>query len=84
MSEQQKPQETLAAAAFEPRRQVVAETRPKLQPRLLALGLGGLLLAYSLFFLLTARSVTINADTVTPIDVSVGGLTLPFGDPIVD
>ena len=80
MSEQQKPQETLAAAAFEPRQEVVAETRPKLQPRLLALGLGGLLLAYSLFFLLTARSVTINADTVTPIDVSVGGLTLPFGD----
>ena len=80
MSEQQKPQETLAAAAFEPRREVVAETRPKLQPRPLALGLGGLLLAYSLFFLLTARSVTISADTVTPIDVSVGGLTLPFGD----
>ena len=78
MSEQQKPQETtLAAAAFEPRKQVIAETRPKLQPRLLALGLGGLLLAYSLFFLLTARSVTINADTVTPIDVSVGGSPCP-------
>ena len=80
MSEQQKPQKTLAAAAFEPRQEVVAETRPKLQPRLLVLGLGGLLLAYSLFFLLTARSVTISADTVTPIDVSVGGVTLPFGD----
>lgn len=80
MSEQQKPQKTLAAAAFEPRQEVVAETRPKLQPRLLVLGLGGLLLAYSLFFLLTARSVTISTDTVTPIDVSVGGVTLPFGD----
>ena len=80
MSEQQKSKETLAASAFEPRQEVIADTRPKLQPRLLALGLGGLLLAYSLFFLLTARSVMINADTVTPIDVGVVGLTLPFGD----
>jgi formylglycine-generating enzyme required for sulfatase activity len=80
MSEQQKLQETLAAAVFEPRQEVVAETRPKLNPQLFALFLGGLLLTYSLFFLLTARSVTINADAVTPIDVSVGGLTIPFGD----
>lgn len=80
MSEKQKLQETLAAAVFEPRQEVIAETGPKLKPQLFALWLGGLLLAYSLFFLLTARSVTINAETVTPVDVSVGGLAIPLGD----
>lgn len=79
MSEKQKLQETLAAAVFEPRQEVIAETGPKLKPQLFALWLGGLLLAYSLFFLLTARSVTINAETVTPVDVSVGGLAIPLG-----
>lgn len=80
MAESQKPEEALAAAAFEPQKAVVEEKAPKLQPRLLVSVLGGLLLAYSLFFLLTARSVTVTADTVTPVDISVGGLTLPFGD----
>ena len=75
MSEQQKPQETLAAAAFEPRREVVTETRPKLQPRLWRGARRTHWRTHS-FFLLTARSVTINADTVTPL-VSVGGFTPP-------
>ena len=79
-TERQTAQETLAAAAFEPRQEVAAEGRSRLQPRLMILALGGAILAYSLFFLLTARSVTINADTETPIDVRVGGLNLPFGD----
>lgn len=80
MSEQKKTPKTLAAAEFEPRREVVPEKTKKLPARTLALGLGAFILAYALFFLFTARSVTVTADTETPIDISIGGLTLPFGE----
>jgi len=77
---QQTPQEPLAASTFEPRQEVVAQKRSKLQPRLLALTVGGVFLAYSLFFLLTARSVTITADTMAALEIRVSGLNIPFGD----
>ena len=38
----------LEAASFEPRSEVLAKSKPKLQPRVLALIAGGLLLAYAL------------------------------------
>ena len=80
MTEQQTPQERLAAATFEPRQAVIVEKTAKLQPRLVVLALGTLVLAYALFFLLTAKSVAVTSETVTPIDINVGGLALPFGD----
>lgn len=83
MSEPHKPQERLAAASFEPRREVVVEEESRLQPRFFILVLGGLVVAYSLFFLLTARSVTVTADALTPLDIRVGGLNLPFGDQLL-
>lgn len=79
MAELRKSHEPLEAASFEPRSEVVAKSKPKLQPRVLALIAGGLLLAYALFFLLTARSVTVTSGAASPLDVSVGGLTVPFG-----
>ena len=80
MTEQQTPQKRLAAATFEPREAVIVQKTTKLQPRLAVLALGTMVLAYALFFLLTARSVAVTSETVTPIDINVGGLALPFGD----
>ena len=80
MTEQQTPQERLAAATFEPRQAVIAQKTAKLQPRLVVLALGTLVLAYALFFLLTAKSVAVTSETVTPVNINVGGLALPFGD----
>mgnify|MGYP000529904428 FL=1 len=60
MTEQQTPQERLAAATFEPRQAVIVQKTAKLQPRLVVLALGTLVLAYALFFLLTAKSVAVT------------------------
>jgi hypothetical protein len=40
----------------------------------------GLLVAYTLFFLLTARSVSITVESETAPSIDISGLHLPFGE----
>lgn len=71
--------ERIAATAFEPLSQAVTQ-RPGLPKGKLALVIAALLLASILFFLLTARSLTLNIAAEGDTSYSLSGWHLPFGE----
>ena len=80
MADQRPQTDALSAATFEPRSDAEVETRRRVTPVGVAIGLSGLLIAYVLFFLLTARSVSVTVSAETPSSISISGIHLPFGE----
>ena len=79
MSDSPKQPETLSAAKFEPRVDIAVAGKRRFSPlKLLAL-LGALAVGYGLFFLLTARSISVEVDAETAPTIDVRGLHLQFG-----
>ena len=79
MSESPKQPETLSAAEFEPRIDIAVARKRRFSP-LKVLGLlGALAVGYGLFFLLTARSITVEVDAETATTIDVRGVHLQFG-----
>jgi formylglycine-generating enzyme required for sulfatase activity len=68
----------LSAAVFEPLSTASAGQQAAKWPWLVG-ALGGLIVLYALFFLLTARSLDIAVDAVGPADVQISGLVIPIG-----
>ena len=71
--------EQLAATAFEPLSQA-SEQRRRINITQIALGVAGVLVATLLFFLFTARSLTLNIDAEAEPDFSLSGLNWSFGE----
>ena len=71
--------EALTAAAFEPLSQASAETR-RINATHIALACAGLLVAAFLFFLFTARSLTLDIEADTETRFSLSGFHWSFGD----
>ena len=63
MSDERRHDESLSPAAFEPRTEITVATRRRIKPATALLLVAGLLVAYTLFFLLTARSVSIIVES---------------------
>ena len=80
MSDERRHDESLSPAAFEPRTEITVATRPRIKPATALLLVAGLLVAYTLFFLLTARSVSITVESETAPSIDISGLHLPFGE----
>ena len=86
MSDQDRPDmpinktRELEAVRFEPAAAQTNETRSfRLKPVTIATSIAIALIAYILFFLLTAKSVAIDVRATTAGDVSISGLAVPFG-----
>ena len=71
--------EQLAATAFEPLSQA-SEQRRRINITQIVLGVAGVLVAAPLFFLFTARSLTLNIDAEVEPDFSLSGLNWSFGE----
>ena len=71
--------EQLAATAFEPLSQA-SEQRRRINIAQIVLGVAGVLVAALLFFLFTARSLTLNIDAEVEPDFSLSGLNWSFGE----
>ena len=71
--------EQLAATAFEPLSQA-SEQRRRINVTQVVLGVAGVLVAALLFFLFTARSLTLNIDAEAEPDFSLSGLNWSFGE----
>ena len=71
--------EQLAATAFEPLSQA-SQQKKRLNVTQIALGVAGVLIAALLFFLFTARSLTLNIDAEAEPDFSLSGLNWSFGE----
>ena len=71
--------EQLAATAFEPLSQA-SEQRRRINITQIVLGVAGVLVAALLFFLFTARSLTLNIDAEAEPDFSLSGLNWSFGE----
>ena len=71
--------EQLAATRFEPLSEA-ATTQRRISVTQLALALAGMAVALLLFFLFTARSLTLNIEAETPPDFSLSGLNWSFGE----
>ena len=71
--------EQLAATAFEPLNQS-SQQKKRINVTLIALGVVGLLIAALLFFLFTARSLTLNIDAGAEPNFSLSGLNWSFGE----
>ena len=69
----------LAATAFEPLSQS-SEQKQRVNATQIALGVAGVLIAALLFFLFTARSLTLNIDAEAEPDFSLSGLNWSFGE----
>lgn len=80
MSDERRHDESLSPAAFEPRTEITVVTRRRIKPATALLLVAGLLVAYTLFFLLTARSVSITVESETAPSIDISGLHLPFGE----
>ena len=80
MSDERRHDESLSPAAFEPRTEITVATRRRIKPATALLLVAGLLVAYTLFFLLTARSVSITVESETAPSIDISGLHLPFGE----
>ena len=80
MSDERRHDESLSPAAFEPRTEITVVTRRRIKPATTLLLVAGLLVAYTLFFLLTARSVSITVESETAPSIDISGLHLPFGE----
>ena len=79
MSESPKQPETLSAAEFEPRVDVAVARKRRFSPLKLLGLLAALTVGYGLFFLLTARSISVEVDAETAPTIDVRGLHLQFG-----
>jgi len=71
--------EQLAATAFEPLSQTSVK-RQRVNVAQVVLGVAGVLVAALLFFLFTARSLTLNIDAEAEPDFSLRGLNWSFGE----
>jgi formylglycine-generating enzyme required for sulfatase activity len=71
--------EQLAATTFEPRSQASEQTQ-RVNVAQIVLGVAGVMIAALLFFLFTARSLTLNIDAETEADFSLSGLNWSFGE----
>ena len=71
--------EQLAATAFEPP-SPSSQQKKRLNVTQIALGVVGVLIAALLFFLFTARSLTLNIDAEAEPDFSLSGLNWSFGE----
>ena len=71
--------EQLAATAFEPLSQS-SQQKKRFNVTQIALGVVGVLIAALLFFLFTARSLTLNIDAEAEPDFSLSGLNWSFGE----
>ena len=80
MSDERRHDESLSPAAFEPRTEITVVTRRRIKPATALLLVAGLLVAYTLFFLLTARSVSITVESETAPSIDISGVHLPFGE----
>lgn len=69
----------LTAATFEPLREAVS-ARSSVSPAQIGLAVAAVMVTALLFFLFTARSLTLNIEAETETDVSLGGLHWSFGD----
>jgi formylglycine-generating enzyme required for sulfatase activity len=74
--------ESLAATTFEPLSQATSEKR-RVSPAQIAAGIAGILLVALLFFLFTARSLTLNIVAEADPDFSLSGLNWSFGERIL-
>ena len=74
--------ESLAATTFEPLSQATSETR-RVSTAQIAAGIAGTLLVALLFFLFTARSLTLNIVAEADPDFSLSGLNWSFGERIL-
>ncbi|MDA9837893.1 PEGA domain-containing protein, partial [Luminiphilus sp.] len=79
MSDSPKQPETLSAAKFEPRVDIAVAGKRRFSPLKLLGLLGALAVGYGLFFLLTARSISVEVDAETAPTIDVRGLHLQFG-----
>ncbi|MEC9214654.1 MAG: PEGA domain-containing protein, partial [Pseudomonadota bacterium] len=80
MSNERNQSESLSPTAFEPRRETAVATTRRLTPAATLLVVAGLVIAYVLFFLLTARSVSVTVKSETTPSIDISGLHLPFGE----
>ena len=62
MPNERNQSECLSPTAFEPRGEMTVATSRRLTPATVLLVVAGLIIAYVLFFLLTARSVSVTVD----------------------
>ena len=65
----------LSATAFEPLSAASASEAARRWPLLVG-GVGGAVVIYALFFLLTARSLDIVVDAIGPADISLSGIAI--------
>ncbi|MCH1445495.1 MAG: SUMF1/EgtB/PvdO family nonheme iron enzyme [Luminiphilus sp.] len=80
MSDARKQTEPLSPTAFEPRSDANVVVNQRMTPTSALLLMAGLFIAYILFFLLTARSVSITVESETAPIIDLSGLHLPFGE----
>ena len=74
--------ESLAATTFEPLSQATSEKR-RVSATQIAAGIAGIFVVALLFFLFTARSLTLNIDAEADPDFSLSGLNWSFGERIL-
>ena len=80
MSKERNQSESLSPTVFEPRSETTAATTQRITPATAFLVMAGLVIAYVLFFLLTARSVSVTVEAETTPTIDISGLHLPFGE----
>ena len=80
MSNERNQSESLSPTAFEPRSEKTVATTRRLTPATALLVVAGFVIAYVLFFLLTARSVSVTVESETTPTIDISGLHLPFGE----
>ena len=80
MSNDRNQSESLSPTAFEPRSETTVATTRRITPAAALLVVAGLVIAYVLFFLLTARSVSVTVESKTAPTIDISGLHLPFGE----
>ena len=80
MSKERNQSESLSPTAFEPRSETTVTANRRITPATALLVVAGLGIAYVLFFLLTARSVSVTVESKTAPTIDISGLHLPFGE----
>ena len=80
MSNERNQSQPLSPTSFEPRGETTVATTRRLTPATAVLVVAGLVIAYVLFFLLTARSVSVTVESETTPTIDISGLHLPFGE----
>ena len=80
MSTERNQSQSLSPTAFEPRSETTVATNRRITPAATLLVVMGLVIAYVLFFLLTARSVSVTVEAETTPSIDISGLHLPFGE----